>query len=251
MIEPKAESFEIPFFFEEKQEKCVLAVVRAIDFCPGDWEKYLSVAESERLRSISCEKVKIQYCLGRAAAKKALGLLVGEMAYRDINIRNEKSGRPIIESTDYSVSIAHTDEIAAGLVYRNEFSFGIDIEKIRKNRRAALERAVSGGGLTPVNDLRSLTVVWSLKEALSKALKCGFRLSFEEFEPAGLSGNEEFFACSYARHPEFGGLATVCGENVFAAAFPSILFPHPPTPDFLSRHPGAVKFRRAMLAAGG
>ncbi|MDR2106915.1 MAG: 4'-phosphopantetheinyl transferase superfamily protein [Holosporaceae bacterium] len=246
MIENDLRLFEFPFFFKGEEKKCALALIRTDNFSAEDAVDYLSDNELKRMRSISREKAKICYCFGRVVAKKALGMLIDGLIYRDLDVGNEKSGCPTTGNCDFSVSITHTDEVAACLAYGKEFSFGTDIEKMNENRIDALRYVISGKEPIP-NDLKSLTVAWTLKESLSKALKCGFGLPFEEFELSEFRGNGEFFVCSYARHPEFFGAATVFENNSYAAAFPRELFSDLPTPESAAEHPLVKKFRRAIF----
>jgi phosphopantetheinyl transferase len=249
VTETNVKLFEFSFRYEKKEERGALAAVRFGEFSTEDAEMYLSDYELKRMRSIGCEKVRNQYFFGRVAAKKAVGLLADESEYRSLVIENDKFGCPTIENCDYSVSLTHTSGIAVGLACGKRFAFGIDVEEIRANRWNALKRVTSPK--EPIsNDLRSLTAIWTLKESLGKALKCGFRVPFEEFELSELSGNGEFFSCSYAKHPEFSGWAVIIENTSYAATFPRELLPNLSAPNFADQYRLAKKFRNAMVDGG-
>ncbi|MDR1982330.1 MAG: 4'-phosphopantetheinyl transferase superfamily protein [Holosporaceae bacterium] len=213
-------TLDLPFFFNKKEEKCALSIAKTSDFC---WENlcgHLSEDEFKKSNSISLEKRKRQYCLGRITTKKALHAFIASPTFKEINIINAKSGCPIIENFDYFTSISHTDEVVASLVFKKGFSFGIDIESMRENRVEALKSIMSEKECIS-NDLKNLTAAWTLKEALSKALQCGFHMPFEEFKLSKFSENDQIFSCLYSKHPEFKGVALIYENNFYAIAYPA------------------------------
>ena len=181
-------------------------------------EEWLSDKELESANSFGIEKRKKQYCLGRITTKKALSLFTNEVIFKDISVVNEKSGYPIIKNSLYSTSITHADEIVASLVFKKEFSFGIDVQDIRARAIKIMKYITSDGEQIP-NNPESLTMAWTMKESLSKALKCGFRIPFEELELVDLFQKENIFFCSYAKHREFKGIALVAGNSSFAITY--------------------------------
>jgi phosphopantetheinyl transferase len=218
-----ASLFDISFFFEGKEEKCVMAIARTEDL-PIAWEnfrKLLSHDELERIGTITSEKIRRQYCLSRLLTKKALGCFIGEFSFSKIGILNEKSGCPFIYPFNhgYATSITHSSSIVASLVFRNNFSFGIDVESLREEALKALKSIVAPQEPIP-DDLEHLTVAWTLKESLSKALKSGFRLPFEEFALSNFSRDGDIFRCLYEKHPEFEGMALFDGKNSLAFSCP-------------------------------
>jgi phosphopantetheinyl transferase len=211
---------DLPFFSGGKEEKCVLSIASTSDFCLEDAPIWLSENELRKFHAMGVEKRKKQYFLGRITTKKALLSFVDGFAFGKINVINKKSGCPIIENSSYSTSITHTDEIVASLVFKRKFSFGIDIENIERGRIETLKSVVFNEENIP-EDSKRLTVAWTLKETLSKALCCGFSRSFEEFKLLKFSGNESIFTCSYSKHPEFKGIALIYGNNSYAIAYPT------------------------------
>jgi 4'-phosphopantetheinyl transferase EntD len=205
-------------------EKGTLAFAHVSDLPVSfdDYMELLSTEELERMRCIGSEKVKRQYCFGRILTKKALASLVGEFTFSDISVLNEKSGCPIIIplGLGYATSITHSNEIIASFVFRNHFSFGIDVENLREGALEALASIAMAQDPVP-RDLKNLTIAWTLKESLSKALKSGFRLPFSEFELSSFSQNGDIFNCSYRKYPNFLGIALFDGKNSFALTYPS------------------------------
>jgi phosphopantetheinyl transferase len=179
----------------------------------------LSPDELKKINSIGLEKRKKQYYCGRMTTKMALSFFTG-LIFRDVSVINEASGCPVIQNSPYATSITHTNEIVASLVFKREFSFGIDIENVRKSAINVLRSVITVGDHVP-DDLNCLTVAWTLKEALTKALKCGFRLSLEELELTLLPQSANIFSCTYAKHPEFLGKARIYHNKSYAVAYPT------------------------------
>jgi 4'-phosphopantetheinyl transferase EntD len=217
-------TLDIPFFLDGKKEKCALSIADGANFRLEDFKGYLSEIELKKLSSAGIDKRKIEFGLGRITTKTALSSFQ-RIVFGEVNIINEKFGRPIIEGSDYSTTITHTNKIVASLVFRNEFSFGIDIEGLRENSMDALRYVVFERERIPDN-LECLTAAWTLKESLVKALKLNFYLSLDELELSNFCGYKDFFTCSYVRRPEFNGIALIYGDRMYAAAYRSnIRFP--------------------------
>jgi 4'-phosphopantetheinyl transferase len=120
--------------------------------------------------------------LGRFAAKNALASLVGEEDYRSISIERGIFGQPIVRhqpSIGYDISISHNRRQAVAIAFDAGHPMGIDIEEFEPALYETLLKAVPGEE-TRFWDRRSenpnpelLLVLWTVKEALSKALRCG------------------------------------------------------------------------------
>ncbi|MDR0632212.1 MAG: 4'-phosphopantetheinyl transferase superfamily protein [Holosporaceae bacterium] len=208
------------FFFNGKEEECVLAVANTSDFSLENLKEWLSDGELEKLDRIGIEKRRKEFCLGRATTKKALSSFVDGLVFRNVNIINEKSGCPVIGNSDYATSISHAGDVVASLVFKGNFSFGLDIENLKRNSIKAVKSVISDGESIP-DDAKSLMAAWTLKEALGKALKCGLSLPFEEFELSQFTQDTDRFSCSYAKHPEFKGGAAVYDDYSYAIAYPA------------------------------
>ncbi|MDR3187014.1 MAG: 4'-phosphopantetheinyl transferase superfamily protein [Holosporaceae bacterium] len=213
-IESLCSPLKMPFCYGAKESACGLAVMKTSDFSAFSYEKWLSKPELEKFDSLGSEKTKIQFACGRIASKIALGIFE-DAAPSDIDIANEESGRPVIHSSDYGVSISHSEKWIAALVFQKEFVFGIDVEQMRENRRNALKYVNRNPEPIP-DDLKSLTVAWTMKEALSKALQLGFNLPFEDLAIADFSVKNDVFECEFTKYGALRGWA-ILYENISLA----------------------------------
>jgi 4'-phosphopantetheinyl transferase len=213
-------SLKLSFYTGKNEKKCVLSIARPSYFRSDNTWEGLSPDELKKIDSIGLEKRKKQYYCGRMTTKKALSFFTNELIFRDVSVINEASGCPVIQNSRYATSITHTHEIVASIVFKKEFSFGIDVENVRKNAVGALRSVITTDDHVPDN-LSCLTVAWTLKEALAKALKCGFRLPREELELTLLPQSANIFSCAYTKHPEFQGRARIYHNKSCAIAYPT------------------------------
>ncbi|MDR1561181.1 MAG: 4'-phosphopantetheinyl transferase superfamily protein [Holosporaceae bacterium] len=207
---------EIPFSYKDRTEKCVLVILNTCDYAKIAHfpEKWLSNDELKKFNAISSEKTRMHFALGRVASKKALNSF--ENIIPDcINIKNENNGCPNIENSLYCTSISHSRDIIASLVFKNEFSFGIDVEYSQKSKIKALKHINTDKESIP-DDIKSLTVCWTIKEALGKAIKCGFSIPFSEFEISKFSERNGIFECKFEKHQDFKGIAIYSNEKSLA-----------------------------------
>ncbi|MFC0274433.1 holo-ACP synthase [Metabacillus herbersteinensis] len=98
---------------------------RIVDRQPGFIKRILTINEIETFMTLTRER-KVEYLAGRFAAKeayaKARGTGIGEdLSFQDIEVKNEKSGKPYISVQSEKVqtihiSITHSREYAAAQV---------------------------------------------------------------------------------------------------------------------------------------
>lgn len=141
----------------------------------------LSDSELAYFEGLPVLRRRTSYLLGRFAAKNALASLVGEEDYRSISIEPGIFGQPIVHhrrSIGYDISISHNSRQAVAIAFDAGHPMGIDIEEFDPALYETLLSAVPGEETrfwdrseNPSPEL--LLVLWTVKEALSKALRCG------------------------------------------------------------------------------
>ena len=180
-----------------------------------EWSQFSGLlTEAERCVAYSfvSEKRKIEFFAGRVAAKLALAELQSD---RTICILNNDAGMPIVSDEKFAVSISHSGDIAVALAFESDCSFGVDIQIIRTKSVNALKHVVTE--VFVPNDVEHLTAAWTMKEALSKCLKTGFTLPYEEFLLADFveKGQNKFW-CTFTKYPQYIGKAVVWKNYVLA-----------------------------------
>ena len=142
-------------------------------------------------------------------------------------------GQPVLDNVPgLGVTITHTDGTAAAAIFPLGIPLGIDLEIVSENNREALkdlntsrETAMTRNALNESTSARvdtttTHTLLWSIKEALSKTLGCGLTASTQLFEIKGILQHNLGFIAKFEHFA--GHKAMCCIENnmVFALACP-------------------------------
>lgn len=171
---------------------CFLATVPASHFVELDKKRteFLSTKEWNYYSKLNSERRKVSYLTGRFAAKRALSAYLNEKDLRTIDIDWGVFQQPIIRYPSDKlpgVSIAHTDHLAAALVFPLPSPMGIDLEKVDSNRIEAMHRVMTPQEIklvasNKIEEVLATTVIWTAKEGLSKAILLGLTFPFNLFE---------------------------------------------------------------------
>lgn len=215
-------------------------------------EGYLSSEEISKYFDFGSEKRRKHYLWGRIAAKTALKRLILRTFYEfydslpssltesDIFISNEAGGAPKIDrigakefAENFGVSVSHSGEYAAAVAFPADVSCGIDIEMVNPSKIDALRRPILPGEPFNQRDLEDpeiLTVAWCLKEALSKALRCGFTESFEHFRIKDLQrqdADDGRYIARYEHFPQYKGIVKRIWTEDGSSPYPLCCIAHP------------------------
>lgn len=151
----------------------------------------LSDQELRYFGGLVLERRKHSYLLGRFAAKRAVSLLTGQPA-PEISIGYGVFHNPMVSApagaTVLEVSITHCCGRGAALAFPAAHPMGIDLERIEAAKMAVIEETLTAGEkkllrLVPGADYASiLVVVWTVKEAIAKALRTGLMTPLSVYE---------------------------------------------------------------------
>jgi 4'-phosphopantetheinyl transferase len=164
-----------------------LALVTETEVPAGDG--WLSAAERETLASLRVPARRLDWRLGRWAARRAVAAVLGTAA---VEVRAAADGAPEVLAgglpVPVTVSISHRAGLAACLAMGGRRPVGCDLELVEPHSPALARDFFTPAELALVErarpDGRDLTValVWSAKESALKALRQGLRLDTREVE---------------------------------------------------------------------
>lgn len=186
-------------------------------------------------------KRHIDFLRGRWIGKKLLGSVVPGAGLRDLRILPDDRGVPCPFGSEgplpWSLSLSHTEGFAAAAIAPRPALVGIDVERpipdpalVAQDYFTARERSFLGSDGDRAS--RIAAVVWSAKEAASKALGEGLRLSLlamEVGDPGSLEPSRWHpLRMGIAGHPplslwswhEQGAVVTVASVGMGDAALP-------------------------------
>jgi phosphopantetheine--protein transferase-like protein len=193
------------------------------------YDDFLSDWEHSYIHELKIPKRKMDFLCGRLAGKRAvrrhllknyhssMNIGIEHPSFRDIEIKRTVTGRPAVfikngasgkdasrnGTSDYFVSISHTEGVAASLVSSKMDckGIGIDIEKIEERDNSLfnvaftdfeidrLKKKVSqlnGDGAQLLAE--EIARYWSIKEAVMKAMGVGVNINLKDIEVKDTDG---------------------------------------------------------------
>ena len=183
--------------------------------------------EEEYLHSLKYDKRKHSYMLGRIACKQALSQITEEKpeaVFIDFGVFQFPVVKYIRE-TNMQVSITHCEDIGIAIAFPEVHPLGIDIEKINTKEVAAMEgqmtrkeKAMVSGMELPANI--AYTMLWTIKEGLSKVLKTGLMTDFKCFEIHTLLPAKESYESTFTYYGQYKAISYVLSSYVFTLVLP-------------------------------
>ena len=199
-----------------------LGIVSAFDLFDLDSPlnlRVLSPREIEVYSKFTSIKRKHEFIAGRIACKKAFFKLILDKTdclkkFSSVSVLNTETGSPFIDNSDFCVSISHSHGIAIASACKH--AVGVDIEQINPKKIDTLKRMSSE---YPSENYRDLTVLWTLKEALGKALRTGIIKEFSHYRTENFHCEGKIYHCKFKNFP-FSGVAIT--NDTYAIAIASI-----------------------------
>ncbi len=193
-------------------------------FDPKDEPKIESLSSKELkiYSEFSSEKRQHEFIAGRIACKKAFFKSVydGKDCFENfssVSILNNEKGAPFIENSDLYVTLSHSHGIAIAAVSKQ--AVGMDIEQINPRKISALKKMSSE--IEPnFQNITSLTVLWTLKESLGKALQTGIVKDFRYYDTKNFRLDNGLYRCDFKNFPSFSGIATTNKNFSIALVYP-------------------------------
>ena len=142
------------------------------DFTPEQYRTFFATLDiSEQQRILAKKNVKLQKC--SLAAQMLLGkILLDEFSCSDVSIVRDNHGKPFLRGGEAYVSISHTADVVA--VAASDKPIGIDVEFPRQYNALVCKKMFSDIECEYINgDDIKFTTVWTLKEAVAKAIGQG------------------------------------------------------------------------------
>lgn len=187
---------------------------------------HLSLLHPEELayyHTLKFDKRRTSYLLGRTAAKHALQTLTGTINLSSIAISAGVFLFPVVKywpQGNMQVSISHCDEFGIALSHPEEHPLGVDIERLDKTAIAALEDQLTAAELRLAGGPLGYTIVWTIKEALSKILRTGLTIDMKLLEIKSLLKEEELYVSEFRHLIQYKAVSCVAGNYVCTVVLP-------------------------------
>jgi phosphopantetheinyl transferase len=169
-----------------------LSFVSAQSLKPDDLTHLTGKDDNKHYNELINPEKRKEFLAGRKAIKKALETM-GFSDSDDIEVHRGVFGYPLLKGLVKDlpeVSVAHSSGLAAVLVFPAGQQMALDLEIIRVDRVSrikAIRSVLTVDELRRIDDDQDMAAIplytlWSQKEALSKALKCGLTIPFPLLE---------------------------------------------------------------------
>lgn len=218
----------IPISYQEEKSEFVLSIV--IDNRKEAWQSYIQHLSGEEyllLQNQKTEEAKNSFCLGKIAAKTTIDKFL-QVPFNTLTIKHGVFGFPVIhpETKGIQVSIAHTASSGTAVSFSEKFPIGIDMEILNITHNATIQTALINREVELIQKTQETLyshIIWSAKEALSKALKTGFLLPIPLLEIKSISPQENCYKVEFKNFSLFTGIVFQLKEYIIALVVPTRL----------------------------
>lgn len=200
----------------------------SLELLKGIHADFLHPQELSYFKELLYLKRQYSYLIGRYCAKQALVTYAPQHPLAASYIKAGVFDQPVLYSPyhpNIQVSISHTNSMGAALVFPEAHPMAIDIETVSLETLSVLQTQ-----MTPTETVLAstifkdasfgLTMLWTIKEALSKVLKCGLTLPFELLQVSKIAQQGENYLSYFTYFVQYEALSFFLGKTVCSLVYP-------------------------------
>ena len=186
----------------------------------------LHPSELSHYNSLKFEKRQQSYISGRIAAKKAISGLLPAVSLSSFSIDEGVFKFPVVKNLpNVQVSISHSGNITIALAYPEEHPMGIDIEKLDDQKLDSMRSQICDSELGLTNQLNlspstSCTMLWTIKETLSKVLKTGLTVNFKLLKIKSLQRQGSHYIATFTDFHQYKTISYCTRDYVCTIVLP-------------------------------
>jgi phosphopantetheinyl transferase len=185
---------------------------------------FLHPKEQNYFATMQYPKRQQSFLLGRYCAKVAATAFTNEDDLTKTCIENGIFQQPFVHHKNHpnlQVSISHTDILGAALIFPEAHPMAIDIETICDSKSETISTQLTKTEQEISNaEIKTLTTLWTIKEALSKVLKCGFTVPFELLETENFNIFDSFATSHFKNFSQYQAMSFEVGDSICTLVFP-------------------------------
>jgi phosphopantetheinyl transferase (holo-ACP synthase) len=197
---------------------------------PADYRKMeecLHWQEYQYYQTLKYEKRKKSYLLGRYSAKKAFSHYVNEANPGKILIQSGIFSQPVAVyeyGRNIQVSIAHCLDFGAAIAFPEAHPMGVDIEMAEWEKIRDFEEQITDNEKELIKSYYSkcvmLTVLWTVKEGLSKVLRAGLTASFNIYEIKIIEARGKCLVSFFKNFGQYKAVSFALGKYICSIVYP-------------------------------
>jgi 4'-phosphopantetheinyl transferase len=190
---------------------------------------FLHTDELSFFDTLRLDKVQHSYLLGRYAAKSALGAYMDNIVLTDVRVSSGVFQQPVLYLAgggNIQLSIAHTTEMGIAIVFPEGHPMGVDTETVDPKQSDTIREVLTPGEQDKLHLInkdinKSLTLLWTMKEALSKVLKTGLMTPFHLYEIESVEcKDDDIVICNFINFPQYKSLSWISGNHAWSVVLP-------------------------------
>ncbi|PSL48181.1 phosphopantetheinyl transferase [Chitinophaga niastensis] len=156
------------------------------------------------------------FLLGRYTAKLAASAYTGVPA-TELLIKPGVFQQPVLQGSNVSnvqLSIAHSGEWSIAIVFPESHPVAADVEIIKSGNDLSRLIPLTSGENKMLHALpfgldASMTLAWTIKEAMSKVIKTGLTASLEIFTISSIELRDNYLVCQFTNFAQYKAIAWI------------------------------------------
>jgi 4'-phosphopantetheinyl transferase len=129
------------------------------------------------------------------------------------------------------VSITHCDELGIALAHPEVHPLGVDVERTDKANTEAIKEQLTANELAltlavPLPQPIACTMIWTMKEALSKILRTGLTMDLKLLEIQSFVREGNLYTCQFKHLIQYKAISCHAGAYVCSLVVPGKTTPH-------------------------
>ena len=218
--------------FTLKRENSTHAAAFCILHAAGEQlTQHLHLLHPEELsyyETLKFDRRRESYLLGRISAKKAIGALSFFEDLSKIAIDAGIFQFPVVKyaiTRNLQVSITHCEGLGIALSYPEVHPLGIDLERTDKANTEAIKQQLTPAELAlirtaPLPEDVACTMIWTMKEALSKVLRTGLTMDLKLLEIQSLVREGDVYTSHFRHLIQYRAISCHAGAYVCSIVVP-------------------------------
>ena len=148
---------------------------------------------------------------------------------REISIHHGVFEQPIVRHSmmnkGVQISISHCDHYGGAIAFPDEHPMAIDLERINPRKKDVILTQCTPEEYKliqslPIPEITQITLLWTVKESLSKALKCGLMTPFKIFEVKDVESGPDCFFWTFRKFAQYKVISFVLGNTACSIIMP-------------------------------
>jgi len=226
----------LTFYSEQNTFKAQLCLsTSALHSLKKEATHFLTAEEQDYFSTLLYECHQHSYLLGRYCAKQAAAnynnLPITQL--HNIQIKAGIFQQPLIQGKNISntqITLSHCDDLAIALAFPDTIILGIDLETIKPHKATTMQSQMTAFELDIVKQLfpttkftLSLALLWTVKEALSKALRVGLTIPFEMLAIETIQAKNHVWISEFQHFMQYQAVSFQLDEFICSLVFPKSL----------------------------